>query len=114
LTLKVAAVYTDESLLEKFLHNQGEKISFGNKKNKAILEFAVCLGSDLDGKKIKDVNWPHHFLLVAVNRGENEIIPSGDTVILPGDYLIVLTNEDKVSKINDALTIMTGSCEKVN
>ena len=100
-----------ESLLEKFLHNQGEKISIGNRKNKAILEFAVCMGSDLDGKEIKEVNWPSHCLLVAVKRGEHEIIPSGDTVIFPGDYLIVLTNEDRVSKINDALIIKTASCE---
>ena len=100
-----------ESLLEKFLHNQGEKISFGNKKNKAILEFAVCMGSDLDGKQIKEVKWPSHCLLVAVKRGEHEIIPKGDTVIFPGDYLIVLTNEDRVSKINDALIIKTASCE---
>ena len=101
-----------ESLLEKFLHNQGEKISsFGNRKNKAILEFAVCMGSILDGKQIKEVKWPSRCLLVAVKRGENEIIPKGDTVIFPGDYLIVLTNEDRVSKINDDLIIMTGSCE---
>ncbi|AWK52141.1 H(+)/Cl(-) exchange transporter ClcA [Clostridium beijerinckii] len=100
-----------EALLEKILHNQGEKISIGNKKNKSILEFAVCMGSDLDGKQIKEVKWPSRCLLVAVKRGENEIIPKGDTVIFPGDYLIVLTNEDRVSRINDALTIMTGSCE---
>ena len=100
-----------ESLLEKFLHNQGEIISFGNKKNKAILEFAVCMGSYLDGKQIKEVKWPSNCLLVAVKRGENEIIPKGDTVILPGDYLIVLTNEDRVAKINDSLIEMTASCE---
>ena len=100
-----------ESLLERFLHNQGEKISIGNKKNKAILEFAVCMGSDLDGKQIKEIKWPSHCLLVAVKRGENEIIPKGDTVIFPGDYLIVLTNEDRVAKMNDVLNIMTGSCE---
>ena len=58
-----------ESLLEKFLHNQGEKISIGNKRNKSILEFAVCMGSKLDGKQIKDVKWPANCLLVAVKRG---------------------------------------------
>jgi len=100
-----------ESLLEKFLHNQGEKISFGNKKNKSMLEFVVCMGSDLDGKQIKDVIWPSYCLLVAVNRGNHEILPTGATVIFPGDYLLVLTNEDRVSKINDALIIMTSSCE---
>ena len=55
-----------EALLEIILHNQGEKISIGNKKNKAILEFAVCMSSHLDGKQIKEVNWPSLCLLVAV------------------------------------------------
>jgi len=100
-----------EALLERILHNQGEKISIGNKKNKAILEFAVCMSSHLDGKQIKEVNWPSLCLLVAVKWGENEIIPKGDTIIFPGDCLIVLTNEDRVSKINDALIMMTGNCE---
>ena len=69
------------------------------------------MGSALDGKQIKNVKWPSRCLLVAVKRGEDEIIPKGDTVIFPGDYLILLTNEDRVSRINDVLTIMTGSCE---
>lgn len=69
------------------------------------------MGSMLDGKEIKDIKWPSHCLLVAVKRGEQEIIPKGDTVIYAGDYLIVLTNEDRVSKVNDALIKMIGSCE---
>lgn len=88
-----------------------KKISIGNNKDKTILEYAVCMGSDLDGKQIKQVKWPSHCLPVAVKRGGNELIPKGETVIFPGDYLIVLTNEDKASKINDALIIMTASCE---
>ncbi|WP_291633845.1 H(+)/Cl(-) exchange transporter ClcA [Clostridium sp.] len=100
-----------ESLLEKFLHNAGEKLSVGSRKHKAILEFAVCMGSKLDGKQIKEVKWPSHCLLVSVKRGNLEILPRGDTIIYPGDYLVVLTNEDKVSKINDALILMIESCE---
>jgi len=96
-----------ESLLDNILHNQDDTIPIGNKKNKTILEFPVSMGSVLDGKKIKDVKWPSRCLLVAVNRGENELIPNGDTIILPGDYLIVLTNEDRTSKINDTLITMT-------
>jgi Trk K+ transport system NAD-binding subunit len=83
-----------ESLLERLLQNQGEKISIGNKKNKAILEFPVCIGAELDGKQIKEIKWPSRCLLVAVKRGEDEIILKGDTVNYPGDYLIVLTNEE--------------------
>ncbi|WP_088227989.1 ClC family H(+)/Cl(-) exchange transporter [Desulfosporosinus sp. FKB] len=100
-----------ESLLEKFLHKEGHHKIIGNEKTKSILEFAVCMGSMLDGKQIKEIKWPAHCLLVAVKRGEEEIIPKGDTVIYPGDYLVILTNDDKVSKINDALNPLVGSCE---
>lgn len=100
-----------EVLLEKLLHRQGEGIIIGKKKHKAILEFAICMGSILDGKEIKSVKWPSHCLLVAVKRGEHEIIPKGDTIIQSGDYLIILTNEDRVSRINDELIKMVGSCE---
>ncbi len=70
------------------------------------MEFAVCIESKLDGKQIKDVNWPSRCLLVAVRRGKTEITPKGDTVILPGDYFTVLINEDRVPKINDTLLLM--------
>ncbi len=118
----VAYVVTDilsskpiyESLLENYLHNLGEKLPFGSRKHKAILEFAVCMGSELDGKQIKEVKWPSHCLLVSIKRGALEILPNGETVIYPGDYLVVLTNEDKVSKINDELIIMIESCEILN
>ena len=100
-----------ESLLEKFLHKHGESVDSGNEKHKSILEFAVCMGSMLDSKQIKEIQWPSHCLLVAVKRGEQEILPKGDTIIYPGDYLIVLTNEDRVSKLNDTLIEMAGSCE---
>ncbi len=100
-----------EALLERILQNQGEKISIGNNKNKAILEFPVCIGSKLDGKKIKEIKWPSRCLLVAVKRGEEEIIPKGDTIIYPGDYLIVLTNEDRIAKITDSLKLMAESSD---
>jgi H+/Cl- antiporter ClcA len=103
-----------ESLLERFLYKQDRGVIIGDKKHKAILEFAICMGSVLDGKEVKAVKWPSHCLLVAVKRGEQEIIPKGDTVMQTGDYLIVLTNEDRVSKINDSLQRMAGSCEIEN
>ncbi len=100
-----------ESLLERYLKNQGEEITIGSNKNKTILEFVVCMGTVIDGKRIKDVKWPSNCLLVSVRRGDNEIIPKGDTVILAGDYLDILTNEDRASKVHDAMIILAGSCE---
>lgn len=99
-----------ESLLERILEKQGLNEAIGNKRHKTILEFAICMGSMLDGKMIKDVKWPSHCLLVAVKRGDQEIIPKGDTALYAGDYLIILTNDDRVAKINDKLLTMVSDC----
>lgn len=101
-----------ETLLERILRKQDPELKIGDTSNKAILEFAICMGSVLDGKEIKTVKWPSHCLLVSVKRGGREIIPKGDTKIQAGDYLVVLTNEDRVSKINDAFSRLTKSRER--
>jgi H+/Cl- antiporter ClcA len=98
-----------ESLLDRFLRNQDDSQVIGNQRHKAILEYVVCMGSLPDGKMVKDVEWPSHSLLVAVRRGGKEIIPKGDTVLQSGDYLIVLTSEDKAPNINDAFLMITSN-----
>ncbi|WP_027628037.1 H(+)/Cl(-) exchange transporter ClcA [Ruminiclostridium cellobioparum] len=101
-----------ESLLERILQKQGNNdAAVGDKKHKSILEFAVCMGSMVDGKQVRDIKLPSHCLMVAVRRGEREIIPNGDTVLCAGDYLIVLTNDDRAAKINDSFAKLCGSCE---
>lgn len=99
-----------EALLERFLQKHTGERTVGERKHKAILEFAVGMGSVPDGKPVRAINWPSYCLLVAIKRGAQEIIPKGDTVISAGDYLVVLTNEDKVSVTNDALFDITGNC----
>lgn len=103
-----------EALLDKMLRKQGNSVVQGNEKNKSILEYVVCMGSFLDSKQIKAIKWPENSVLVAVKRGEHELIPTADTVIYPGDYLIVLTNEDMVGKINDSFIEMTESSETLH
>lgn len=96
-----------EVLLERFL-NKGSNEFKGNKHNKVIIEAAVHMGSVLDGKMIKEMEWPSHCLLVGIKRGENEIIPNGETKMMAGDYIIVLTNEDCAADIKECLTDAAG------
>ena len=47
----------------------------------------------IDGRLIKEINWPEHTLLVDVKRGESDLIPIGDTRLRAGDFLYVLTDD---------------------
>lgn len=102
-----------ESLLDRLLNKGNDKFK-GDSKTKVIIETAVCMGSMLEGRRIKELKWPSSCLLVAIKRGEKEIIPRGDTRIYAGDYLITLTNEDNAAEIREKLTeIAEVICEDV-
>lgn len=73
-----------------------------------ILEVVVCMGSRLEGKMVRDITWPQQCLLVNIRRGENQIIPCGDTRIIAGDYLSILTDEKKAPWHKIAILKMAG------
>lgn len=105
--LKSKPVY--ELLLERVLRKNGDE-NWGDAHNKVIMEIAVCLGSKLDNKRIKDINWPKDCLLVGIKRGESEIIPKGNTLLRVGDYLIILTNENREAAAQKAISNLAGEC----
>ncbi|WP_035795856.1 H(+)/Cl(-) exchange transporter ClcA [Clostridium akagii] len=92
-----------EVLLERFLLKGTNKFK-GKKDTKVIMETSIFMGSKLDGKMVKEMKWPTGCLVVAIKRGEMEIIPTGTTKIMAGDYLVVLSNEDNASLIKESLS----------
>ena len=87
-----------ESLLDRLLMKQNIR-QVGDTQNKILLEFVVALGSPLSHRKIAQVVWPEHCLLVAIRRGGREVIPKGSVEIMPGDILVALVKEDCAANI---------------
>ena len=87
--LKSHPIY--ESLLERLLA-KGTNTYEGSGK-KTLLETVVHMNSEIEGKCIKDVLWPKNCLVVAITRGDIEILPNGSTEILAGDYLTFMTDQ---------------------
>lgn len=72
-------------------------------KKKTVISVPVAAESELEGKKISEVNWEDDILVVAIARGEHEIIPKGNTVIESGDLLTLLLPESRVFKMKEQL-----------
>lgn len=81
-----------ESLLERLLEKRGIELPKSHGK-KVLRDFVVAHGSDADGRLISEVEWPRHCLLVAVQRGDEELIPKGKTRLQASDLLVTLTDE---------------------
>jgi len=50
---------------------------------------------------------------VGIRRGDEEMIPARDTVIYPGDFLIVMSGTAKLSRVHSCLQELTGE-EKIH
>lgn len=97
-----------DSLLHRLLKNNGKSEVTEDNNSKLILEIPVFLDSMADGRTIKDIIMPKECLLVAIKRGEKEIIPRGDTKVYSGDYLHVLVNESRAASVNEDLMDVCG------
>lgn len=94
--LKVKPVY--EQLLERLTDRASDAKNdvYTHKKSmskKTILEFTVEPGSAFENKKIKELGIPKNCLLMAVRRGGEELIPSGDTSLSASDMLVTWTSK---------------------
>ena len=52
---------------------------------------------------ISEIEWPNHCLLVAIQRGAEELIPKGKTTLLVGDLIVTLTDERDAVTVNEKM-----------
>jgi Chloride channel protein EriC len=61
-----------EALLERILNKNNSSFE-GEYKTKIVIEIPICLGSALEGKKIKEITWPDKCLIVGIRGGKKNL-----------------------------------------
>lgn len=92
-----------ETLLHRIVKNSKAHSNDVSSETKTLIEVPIFFDSFIDGKCVKDLTLPEACLLVSVKRGNEEIIPRGNTPLHSGDTLIVLVNESVAGRIRDEL-----------
>ena len=69
--------------------HQAHQIQLGSYAEVAVSELTIELGAPCAGQSVGAVRWPHESILVTVRRGGQVSIPHGDTLLQPGDVLVV-------------------------
>lgn len=88
-----------EELLNRMLNNK--KHTTENLEQRNLLELVICSDSALANKTIKDIAWPNNTLLVDIKRGERQIVPFGDTKLLAGDFIYILTENEHIQTLQN-------------
>jgi trk system potassium uptake protein TrkA len=84
---------------------RGKVISSVSIRGKAaeVLEAEALEKSAIVGKPLKELQFPKEALFLCVFRGDEVIIPSGDTVIEPGDRVLILSAGGVIPAVEQAL-----------
>jgi trk system potassium uptake protein TrkA len=70
-----------------------------------ILEAVALETSDVVGKPLRRIPFPKGALVVAIIRGEEVIVPTGDSDILPQDRIIIFSTRKAIPQVEKALMV---------
>jgi len=85
-------------LFEKAVENADIPNTDTSKFEKVLQTFTVPIGSPVNDKRIADIEWGKHCIIVSVERNETPITPKGDTVLKEGDTLVMLISQRRFSQ----------------
>ena len=69
----------------------------------ALVRVDLSTESPVINKCVKDIELPHNSVLVTIVRGENIIVPKGDTVLQKGDDVVALTTIENEQQLLDMM-----------
>jgi trk system potassium uptake protein TrkA len=76
-----------------------------HKENAEAIEIVALETSDLVNKPLRDIKFPRGAIIGAVVREKEIIIPTGDTIILPDDRVIIFTLTSAMPSVEKTLTV---------
>lgn len=102
-----------ESLLDRLLAKQGVQVSEGHGQ-KILTNYVIHQGSRVEETRICDTEWPDNCLLVAIQRGAEELIPRGQTMLLAGDMLVTMTDERDMPVVHEKMQRLCSEMVKTD
>ncbi len=68
-------------------------------------EFIALETSEITDRPFKEIPFPQGTIVGAISRGEEIIIPDGNSVIRPGDHVVIFTPHSAIGDIEKLLTV---------
>lgn len=80
-----------------------ENMRLGHLTDTEILEVPLSSGMTAVGRRIQDLNLPPEALITSVRRGDEVLIPHGETLLQPEDIVVALTHQDSIDSLRQAI-----------
>jgi K+/H+ antiporter YhaU regulatory subunit KhtT len=80
-----------------------QNVRLGNLTDTEVLEVPLSSGMAAVGRRIRDLDLPPEVLITTIRRDDQVIIAHGETLLQPGDTIVVLTQRQAAEDVRRAL-----------
>lgn len=92
-----------EGIYEILLEEHEKETGIHERAVREVYTFTVAKNAMAVGRDVRDILWPGNARVTAIERGEEHILPDGDTNIQAGDVLTIVCKTEAHAKIKDEL-----------
>ncbi len=96
-TSRTEGIY--ETLLEEYEHETG----IHERAVREVYTLTLQPGAMASGRAVRDILWPAGARVTQIERGEEHILPDGETVLKAGDVLTIVCKTDEHQKVKNEL-----------
>ena len=96
-------------LFEKTVENSDSPVINTKDSEKVLQTFVIPVGSPINGKRISEIEWGKHCLIVSIDRNDTPITPKGNTVLKEGDTVVMTISQRRFGQdLNRIYSIING------
>ena len=103
----IGEMFRTEGIYEELLTEYEKETDIREKVSK-VFTFTVEHGALAEKREVRDILWPSGARVKEIDRGEEKILPDGDTVLHGGDVLTIVCRTDNPNKVREELEHILG------
>jgi CBS domain-containing protein len=94
-------------------HARPERLRARTQANARFFELEIPAGSLADGRPVSEIPWPEGCLIVSINRGATQLVPSGQTVVRAEDAILAFGGDEARDRLIERLSTSAETLSEV-
>lgn len=104
----VGEVFRTDGIYEELLEVYERENGIRERAVREVFTISLTKGAMADKREVRDVLWPAGARVTEIRRGEDVILPDGETVLHAGDTLTIVCRTDSPDKVKEDLAHILG------
>ncbi len=96
-------IFRTDGIYEELLEVHEKESGFHEQAVREVYTIVVAKGAIAEKRAVRDVLWPSGARVTEIHRGEEVILPDGETLLLAGDTLVIVCRTDAPDKVREDL-----------